>query len=98
MRGSGNWLSAYVRVDNELIIFMNINEYLVIELKRGRASYSVVGQIQSYMWYIKNNLANENQTVKDNIIALDDDLSIQNALSVTTNIEFYKYKISFELI
>ena len=50
------------------------------------------------MGYIKNNLANENQTVKGIIIALDDDLSIQNALSVTTNIEFYKYKISFELI
>ena len=44
------------------------NEYLVIELKRGRASYSVVGQIQSYMGYIKNNLANENQTVKGIII------------------------------
>jgi restriction system protein len=31
------------------------------------------------------------------IIALEDDLRIQRALSVTTNIDFYRYKVSFDL-
>lgn len=70
---------------------------LVVELKKGRASDSVVGQIQRYMGYIKNELAEHNQSVKGVIIALEDDLKLQRALSVTSNIEFYRYEVSFRL-
>jgi restriction system protein len=70
---------------------------LVVELKKGRASDNVVGQIQRYMGYVKEELAEENQLVKGAIIALDDDLRIKRALSVTSNIDFYRYEISFKL-
>ena len=70
---------------------------LVIELKRGRASDVVVGQIQRYMGYVKEELAEEYQSVKGIIIAFEDDLRIQRALSVVNNIEFYTYKIHFKL-
>ena len=70
---------------------------LVVELKKGRVSDHVVGQIQRYMGYVKDELAEENQQVKGVIIALEDDLRIKRALSVTTNIEFYRYQISFKL-
>jgi len=70
---------------------------LVVELKKGRASDNVVGQIQRYMGYVKEELAEENQLVKGVIIALDDDLRIKRALSVTSNIDFYRYEISFKL-
>ena len=73
-------------------------EFLVIELKRGRASDRVVGQIQRYMGYVKDEIANNDQTVKGLIIALEDDLSIRRALSINPNIEFCRYKISFDLI
>ena len=70
---------------------------LVVELKKGRVSDSVVGQIQRYMGYVKEDLAESHQDVKGVIIGFDDDLKVQRALSVTTNIEFYKYKVDFKL-
>jgi restriction system protein len=70
---------------------------LVVELKKGRASDNVVGQIQRYMGYVNEELAEANQEVKGIIIALEDDLRIRRALSVTNNIEFYRYQVSFKL-
>lgn len=71
---------------------------LVVELKRGRASDNVVGQIQRYMGYVKDELAETNQRVQGVIIALEDDLKIKRALSVANNIDFYRYQVSFKLI
>lgn len=71
---------------------------LVVELKRGRASDRVVGQIQRYMGYVKDELAEADQQVKGVIIALENDLRMRRALSVTQNIEFYRYQLSFKLI
>ncbi|GJL85425.1 MAG: hypothetical protein DHS20C02_12000 [Micavibrio sp.] len=70
---------------------------LVVELKRGRASDAVVGQIQRYMGYVQEELAESNQAVRGIIIALEDDLRLKRALSVTNNIEFYRYQVSFKL-
>lgn len=70
---------------------------LVVELKKGRVSDNVVGQIQRYMGYVLEELAEDNQKVKGIIIALEDDLRIKRALSVTNNIEFYRYQINFRL-
>ena len=70
---------------------------LVVELKKGRASDVVVGQIQRYMGYVLEELAEENQNVRGVIIALEDDLRLRRALKVTSNIEFYRYQVSFKL-
>jgi len=70
---------------------------LVVELKRGRVSDNVVGQIQRYMGFVKEELAEPNQIVKGVIIGLEDDLRIRRALSVTNNIEYYRYEVSFKL-
>jgi restriction system protein len=70
---------------------------LVVELKKGRVSDNVVGQIQRYMGYVLEELAEENQKVKGVIIGLDDDLRIKRALSVANNIDFYRYQVSFKL-
>ena len=71
---------------------------LVIELKRGRTSDVVVGQIQRYMGYVKEELLEPGQVVKGLIIGKEDDLRLRRALSVCQNIEFYKYKIDFKLV
>ena len=71
---------------------------LVVELKKGRASDAVVGQIQRYMGYANSELAEDHQTVRGVIIALEDDLRIRRALSVAQGIEFYRYEISFKLV
>ncbi len=72
-------------------------EYLVVELKRGRASDAVVGQVQRYMGFVLEDLVEEDQSVKGVIIALEDDLRLRRALSVTSNIDFYRYQVSFKL-
>jgi restriction system protein len=73
-------------------------EYLVVELKRGKASDSAVGQILRYMGYIKEQIAEPHQTVRGAIIAFEDDLRVRRALQATTGITFYQYKIAFDLI
>jgi len=73
------------------------SELLVVELKKGRASDSVVGQIQRYMGYVKEELAEPHQTVRGIIIALEDDLRIRRALSIASNIDFYRYEVNFKL-
>jgi restriction system protein len=80
-----------------LAVSKDKREILVVELKKGRVSDVVVGQIQRYMGYVLQELAEANQTVKGAIIALDDDIRIRRALAVTTNIEFYRYQVSFKL-
>jgi restriction system protein len=70
---------------------------LVVELKKGRVSDSVLGQVQRYMGYVKEELAEENQQVKGVIIGLEEDPKIKRALVVANNIEFYRYQINFKL-
>ncbi len=80
-----------------LAISKDKSELLVVELKKGRASDNVAGQIQRYMGYVQEELAEENQKVKGVIIALEDDTRIKRALAVAPSIEFYRYQISFKL-
>jgi restriction system protein len=80
-----------------LAISKDKRELLIVELKKGRASDNVVGQIQRYMGYVFEELAEQGQTVKGIIIALEDDNRIRRALAVAPNIEFYRYEVSFKL-
>lgn len=73
------------------------SDWLVVELKKGRASDVVVGQIQRYMGYVADVLAEPGQTVHGVIIALDDDNRIRRALSVANGIDFYRYEVKFNL-
>ena len=70
----------------------------MIELKKGRASDSVVGQIQRYMGYVMSELAEPSQSVKGIVIALEDDKKIRYALKVKPSISFYRYQVNFNLI
>ncbi len=81
-----------------LAISKDKSTLLVVELKRGKASDAVVGQIQRYMGYIQDQLAEAHQSVRGVIIALEDDLRIRRALSVAPGIEFYRYKVDFTLL
>jgi len=71
---------------------------LVIELKRGRASDVVVGQVLRYMGYVKDEIAEPEQTVEGVIIALEDDKKLRRALSAAPNVSFYRYQVSFKLV
>jgi restriction system protein len=71
---------------------------LVVELKKGRASDVVVGQALRYMGYVQEELAEEGQSVRGVIIALEDDPRIRRALAMVAGIVFYRYQISFKLV
>ena len=72
-------------------------ELLVVELKRGAATDRTVGQVQRYMGYIKQEVAEPGQKVRGLIIALEDDVKLQYALAVAPDISFYTYRVSFNL-
>jgi restriction system protein len=80
-----------------LAISRDKKRLLVVELKRGRASDSVVGQIQRYMGYVQDELLEPGQSVEGVIIAQEDDNRIRRALSMARNIRFMKYRVEFHL-
>jgi len=81
-----------------LAISKDKKRLLVVELKKGRASDAVVGQILRYMGYVQEELAEEGQSVKGTIIAQEEDQRIRRALAVVPNIDFYRYQINFKLM
>lgn len=87
----GNWFIDILAVSKDK------KQLLVIELKKGRPSDVVVGQILRYMGYVKESIAETNQEVHGIIIANEDDSALQYALKMTSNITFYRYHIQFSL-
>jgi len=71
---------------------------LVVELKKGRASDAVVGQILRYMGFVRDELAESEQMVRGVVIALDDDQRLRRALARVPAIEFYRYEVNFKLV
>ncbi|MFC2089643.1 endonuclease NucS domain-containing protein [Bacteroidota bacterium] len=73
-------------------------EFLVVELKRDRASDEVVGQTLRYMGWVKRNLCANDQDVKGCIVALKGDAKLENALHTLDSISFVRYEVDFRLI
>lgn len=81
-----------------LAISKDKKRLLVVELKRGRVSDVVVGQVLRYMGFVKEQIAEDDQTVEGAIIALEDDPKMRWALASVPLISFYRYQISFKLV
>lgn len=73
------------------------NAFVVIELKKGRPSDQVVGQILRYMGWVKEKLCTDGQLVKGLIICQVRDKRLDYALSVLSNIDIRYYSVSFSL-
>lgn len=81
-----------------LAISKDRKRLLVVELKKGRASDAVVGQILRYMGFVQDELAEHGQSVEGAVIALDDDHRIRRALAMVPSVRFFRYKVSFQLL
>jgi restriction system protein len=81
-----------------LAISKDKKKLLVVELKKGKAADTAVGQTLRYMGYVKDELAEPGQVVHGIVIAQEDDQRIRRALSMVSNIEFYRYQVSFRLV
>jgi len=73
------------------------HSFVVIELKKGRPSDQVVGQILRYMGWVKKNLCKDGQAVKGLVICRDADSKLSYALDMTSNIDVRYYSVSFKL-
>ncbi|MGB7760414.1 MAG: endonuclease NucS domain-containing protein [Bryobacteraceae bacterium] len=73
------------------------NSFIVMELKKGRPSDQVIGQILRYMGWVKKNLCKEDQGVKGLVICHDPDPKLSYALEMTDSIDVRYYKVSFSL-
>ena len=71
--------------------------FVVIELKKGRSSDQVIGQVLRYMGWVKNNLCTSGQAVKGIVICHDPDSKLSYALEMTNNIDVRYYSVSFKL-
>jgi hypothetical protein len=71
------------------------SNFVVIELKVGEAKYHAIGQILSYMSWVRKNLAGERE-VRGLIIADDFDQKLRYATSELDNLELKKYMVSFD--
>lgn len=81
-----------------LAISKDNKRILVVELKRGRSSDVVIGQTLRYMGFVKEEIAEPDQTVEGAIIALEDDRKLHWALTVVPKVAFYRYQIDFKLV
>jgi restriction system protein len=71
--------------------------FMVIELKKGRPSDQVIGQILRYMGWVKRKLCKDGQGVKGLVICRDPDPKLSYALEMTNNIDVRYYSVRFEL-
>ena len=67
--------------------------YTAIELKRGQTGYAVLGQVQTYMAYVRGNLVKEGQSVRGIIICGYLDERLVSAAKEAPNVEVYTYSI-----
>jgi hypothetical protein len=74
------------------------SDFLVVELKRDRASDVVVGQTLRYMGWVKEHLCASNQKVTGCIIAQRKDEKLDYALKHVDSIQFLKYEVDFRLL
>lgn len=74
------------------------SDFLVVELKRDRASDVVVGQTLRYMGWVKENLCAPSQSVTGCIIAQRKDEKLDYALKHVDSIRFLQYQIDFRLL
>lgn len=88
---AGIWSIDFLAVDK------SNNDLVVIELKRGKTSDSAVGQIQRYINWVKDNIADTGQNVKGIIIARKVDEALRYGIKNLDYIDIKTYKVDFRL-
>jgi hypothetical protein len=74
------------------------HDWVVIELKKGKSSDAVVGQLLRYMGWVKKHRAMGSENVRGIIITSAPDDRIKYAMLVSQNVALYTYRVSFDLV
>lgn len=75
------------------------DNFVVIELKRGRSKQEVVGQILGYIGWVQKNLAEKHQKVRGIIIVADGNQTLLDAVSTVSDfvsVKYYRLNFQFE--
>lgn len=72
-------------------------EWLVLELKKGKSSDAVTGQILRYISWVKANLAEDGQKVRGAIILGETDDKLMWSVKELPDVQVLTYSVSFEL-
>jgi restriction system protein len=70
---------------------------VVVELKRGRPSDMVIGQIARYMGYVRSHLAMPGQAVEGLIVSHEADDALRYAVAAFPVLAVMTYEVTFEL-
>jgi hypothetical protein len=74
-------------------------DFVIIELKRGKSTQHVVGQILAYMGWVRRNLATNGQGVRGVVIASDSNAALDEALKeVGDKVIVLHYRVHLELL
>jgi restriction system protein len=105
---SGGLGQQYPTIDEEgaesgridiLAIDPTTSDYVVIELKKGRESDKVVGQILRYISWVRDNLCTSGQNVRGIVICSRADKKLQAAIKPVAHLITVKqYKVDFQLL
>lgn len=93
----GDQYMTDIGVIDILAVEPHSQSFVVIELKKGRPSDQVIGQVLRYMGWVKKNLCVDGQAVKGLIICREPDPKLSFALEVTENVSVRYYSVSFKL-
>jgi len=72
-------------------------DFVVIELKRGKTSDAVVGQVLRYIGWVKENLAEKDQEVRGIIISHEIDNALKYSASGLPHVRVMTYRVDFHL-
>jgi RecB family endonuclease NucS len=70
---------------------------VVVELKRGRPSDKVVGQVARYIGYVRSHIAAPGQTIEGLIVAHDSDEGLRYAVTAFPGLSLMTYTVTFQL-
>ena len=79
------------------LLCKNRDDFVVVELKKGRASDAVVGQISRYIGWIKENLADDHDA-RGIVVVHDFDPKLKYAVLAHNNIELKYYEIQIKFV
>jgi hypothetical protein len=94
---SGHQLSTPVGRLDFLCADRRADALVVVELKRGRPSDKVIGQIARYIGYVRTHLARPGQAVEGLIVAHEADDALRYAVAAVPGLRVMTYEIAFHL-
>lgn len=93
----GHQLATPVGRLDFLCLDTSANSLVVVELKRGRPSDRVVGQLARYIGWVRNHLAAPGQQVEGLVVSHDVDDTLRYAISALPSCRLLVYEVNFEL-